>query len=274
MEAYGPFILTGAVMSAMLNAGSNVLNQITEKALDAKAKPHRVLPRGLMKVSTAIWYAAFLYASALVLAFRIEPVPGEHSAFWCAAAAATATVLYFVKPFYLKSRGWWANVTIAVPRGCLLKVAGWACVASVADIEPWFIGLIFMLFLLGAATSKDFADMKADNEAGVRTLPVIYGAEKAARLAAPFFIFPWMLLAVGVLCPRPGGGHILLAGTLPTLGVSLALASYGFYVARLMRKPSDTDLEGNHKAWKHMYILMMSAQVGLLVCYFGQEGMG
>ena len=33
-----------------------------------------------------------------------------------------------------------ANLTIAIPRGCLLKVAGWAMVAHVAHIEPWFIG--------------------------------------------------------------------------------------------------------------------------------------
>ena len=64
-----------------------------------------------------------------------------------------------------KQRGIWANVTIAIPRGVLLKVAGWSCVKTVIGVEPWFIGMIFGLFLLGASTTKDFADMPGDASA-------------------------------------------------------------------------------------------------------------
>ena len=41
--------------------------------------------------------------------------------------------------------GFTANVTIAIPRGLLLKVAGWSTVKTILDPEPWFIGTIFGL---------------------------------------------------------------------------------------------------------------------------------
>jgi 4-hydroxybenzoate polyprenyltransferase len=260
-------ILMGGLMASILNAASNVLNQVTEVEVDRKNKPDRVLPRGDMSIKTATGYAIFLYAIAMLLAWLVEPVPGVRHTFWCSLAAAVATVLYSVKPVYAKSRGWWANITIAVPRGCLLKVAGWGCVASAWDVEPWFIGFVFMLFLLGAASSKDFSDMAGDGEANIRTLPVIYGAEKTARLIAPFFIMPWLALIAGVFLQRSTGSPVLHTAMIPTIALGLVLAGYGVHIGRLMKNASASSIEGNHPAWKHMYLMMMAAQVGLVVCY-------
>ena len=53
-------------------------------------------------------------------------------------------------------------MTIAIPRGVLLKVAGWSTVKTVMGVEPWFIGAIFGLFVLGASSTKDFADIEGD----------------------------------------------------------------------------------------------------------------
>ena len=47
-----------------------------------------------------------------------------------------------------------ANYTIAIPRGVLLKVGGWAMVAHVAYTEPWYIGAIIGILLIGASSTK------------------------------------------------------------------------------------------------------------------------
>jgi 4-hydroxybenzoate polyprenyltransferase len=167
----------------------------------------------------------------------------------------------------MKARGWWANITIAVSRGCLLKVAGWGCVASVVDMEPWFIGFIFMLFLLGASSSKDFSDYEGDKADGLRTLPVIYGMEKTARLITPFFIVPWLVMIAGILKIPNGPFPILHANPAAVVMMSFILAVYGVYIARSMRNFSVSSIEGNHPAWKHMYLMMMTGQIGLVVCY-------
>ena len=265
LSEYWPQVLAGGVMASLLNSASNVLNQATEMEVDATNKPGRVLPEGRMSSRSAIRYAVGLYIAALLLAWWIEPQPGLHHTFWCALAAAAATLLYSVKPIYTKSRGWWANITIAIPRGCLLKVAGWGCVASVLDAEPWFIGAVFMLFFLGASSTKDFSDVEGDKEAGVMTLPVRYGNVMTAKLVSPFFVLPWILLLGGAFLPSFGA--ILKTGMVSSVCLSVALVAYGIYIARLMRHGTKVSLEGNHPAWLHMYLMMIVAQIGLVVCY-------
>lgn len=283
LARYWPYMLVGGLMGSVLNASSNVFNQYTEIDLDRANKPGRVLPSGRMSPRAALVWSIFLYAVALALGWFVQPYPGARATFLCACAAALATILYSAKPPYLKGKGWGANFTIAVPRGCLLKVAGWGCVAPVADIEPWFIGTVFFLFLFGAASSKDFSDYAGDKAGGVRTVVVEYGLERSARLIAPFFVLPWLLLAAGVWIPRfwekvavdaaIGGDAasyappLLHSSTWATTAIGLALAGYGVYIARLMRNASAASVEGNHPAWKHMYLMMMAAQLGLIVCY-------
>ena len=66
-------------------------------------------------------------------------------------------------------------------------------------LEPWFIGGIFMFFLLGATSTKDFSDMEGDRLGGCRTLPIVFGVRKAAYMIAPFFVLPWLLMPLGAV---------------------------------------------------------------------------
>ena len=141
-------------------------------------------------------FTAVAYAVALVLAWLVAP-GGRHECFWIVVVATVITVLYSVPPFRTKRLGIWANVTIAIPRGVLLKVAGWSAVKTIVGVEPWFIGAIFGLFLLGASTTKDFADMEGDARGGCRTLPIIYGVRRAAWMISPSFVVPFVMIAVG-----------------------------------------------------------------------------
>ena len=122
----------------------------------------------------------------------------EHECFVIASIGALFTLIYSCPPARTKRWAWPAQITIAIPRGCLLKVCGWSCVGTVlADLEPWFIGSVFLFFLLGASATKDFSDMKGDAAAGCRTLPVRYGVRSAAYQIAPFFVLPWLLIPAG-----------------------------------------------------------------------------
>src|SRR5205807_8794830 len=60
--------------------------------------------------------------------------------------------------------------------------------------EAWAIGGIFALFLLGTVSTKDFSDMAGDRAHGCVTLPIRFGVARAARLIAPFFVVPWLLI--------------------------------------------------------------------------------
>jgi chlorophyll/bacteriochlorophyll a synthase len=251
----------GALMAAVLNAGNNALNQIYDLEIDRVNKPKRPLPSGRLGMREAWTFTWVTYVIALILAWFVAP-GGRHECFWLVVAATIATLVYSCPPLRTKQRGIWANVTIAIPRGVLLKVAGWSAAKTILGVEPWFIGGIFGLFLLGASTTKDFADMEGDARGGCRTLPIIYGVERAAWMISPSFVVPFLLISVGAFTGILTGHFILLQL------LAVIMTAYGLYVCYLMlRRPQDLAVEENHVSWAHMYRMMFVAQVGFALAY-------
>jgi 4-hydroxybenzoate polyprenyltransferase len=264
-ESWSPDLLLypiiGLTMAAVLNAASNALNQIYDLDIDRVNKPKRPLPSGRLSRKDAWMFTLAAYAIALVLAWFVQPA-GRHECFWIVVAATIITVLYSAPPFRTKRLGIWANVTIAIPRGVLLKVAGWSAVKTIMGTEPWYIGAIFGLFLLGASTTKDFADMEGDARGGCRTLPIIYGVRRAAWMISPSFVVPFVMIALGTYLR-------ILTGTPALLYIlSVVMTLYGTYVCYLMlRRPEDLAVEENHVSWAHMYRMMFVAQIGFAASY-------
>jgi 4-hydroxybenzoate polyprenyltransferase len=264
-ELWAPELLTaplvGAAMAALLNAGNNALNQIYDLDIDRVNKPKRPLPSGRLTIQQVWWFTNITYALALGLAWLVAPGK-RHECFWLVAIAVVCTYLYSVPPFRTKRLGIWANVTIAIPRGVLLKVAGWSSVKTIVGVEPWYIGCIFGLFLLGATTTKDFADMEGDSRGGCRTLPIQYGVRRAAWMISPSFVIPFMMINIGAAMRILTGNFWLLQ----ILGIVMTL--YGLYVLYLMlRRPEDLAVEENHVSWAHMYRMMFVAQIGFALAY-------
>lgn len=253
--------LVGAVMAAVFNAGSNALNQIYDLEIDRINKPKRPLTSGRMTIPEAWAFTVVAYILTLVLAWFVAP-GGRHECFWIVAIAVVATIVYSVPPLRTKQRGMWANITIAIPRGVLLKVAGWSAVKTVVGVEPWFIGGIFGLFLLGASTTKDFADMEGDARGGCRTLPIIHGVTRAAWMISPSFVLPFLMINLGVWL------GILTGHTLLLHALGLGMTAYGVYVCYLMlRRPEELATTENHVSWAHMYRMMFVLQIGFALAY-------
>ena len=253
--------LIGLLMAAVLNAASNALNQIYDLDIDRINKPHRPLPSGRLSMRTAWLFTAITYAVALILAWLVAP-GGRHECFWIVVIATAITFVYSAPPFRTKRLGIWANVTIAIPRGVLLKVAGWSAVKTAVGVEPWFIGGIFGLFLLGASTTKDFADMEGDARGGCRTLPIIYGVRRAAWMISPSFVVPFVMISVGVCDRHPDRERDAAA---PAGGRDDGVRVYVCYL--MLRRPEDLAVEENHVSWAHMYRMMFVAQVGFALAY-------
>jgi 4-hydroxybenzoate polyprenyltransferase len=253
--------LIGALMAAVLNSASNALNQIYDLEIDRINKPKRPLPSGRLTIRQAWVFTWVNYAVALWLAWLVAP-EGRHECFWIVLVATVITFLYSAPPFRTKRLGIWANVTIAIPRGVLLKVAGWSAVKTIVGVEPWYIGSIFGLFLLGASTTKDFADIEGDRRGGCTTLPIQYGVSRAAWMISPSFVVPFLMIPIGAELGILTGNYWLLHA----LGVFMTL--YGVYVCYLMlRRPEELAVEENHVSWAHMYRMMFVAQIGFALAY-------
>jgi 4-hydroxybenzoate polyprenyltransferase len=268
-------VALGSLCASFLNAASNAINQIYDLEIDRINKPGRPLVTGELSLHQAWIFTWVTYALAIIPTWLVvvhpwttwsaklfAPIPA-HECFFIYIAGMLFTFIYSAPALgRTKRHAILANVTIAIPRGCLLKVAGWCMVARWSHLEPWFIGSIFMLFLLGAASTKDFSDMQGDEAGGCRTLPIRYGVKNAAWMIAPFFIFPWLLIPYGA------SAHILTGNPTFLTVLGFALATWGAYTVYLIvRNPDDLTATENHPSWRHMYLMMMCAQVGFAAAY-------
>lgn len=276
-------VALGSFCASLMNAGSNAINQIYDLEIDRLNKPNRPLVRGDLGIRQVWIFSWICYALALLPTWLVVVYPysglaakwtaplAMHQTFFIYLAGMIFTFVYSAPELgRTKQRGMWANWTIAIPRGCLLKVAGWAMVAHIWHWEPWFMGAVIGLFLLGASTTKDFADMEGDRLGGCKTLPILYGPRKAAWMISPFFVFPWLLLPVGVALPDPQNPeHPILTGNAQLLtGLGILLTLWGIYAVYLIvRNPDELTRTENHPSWKHMYLILMTAQVGLALAY-------
>lgn len=276
-------VALGSLCASLMNAASNAINQIYDLEIDRINKPDRPLVTGELSVREVWGFTWICYALALIPTWLVVVYPYNtlmeklgapwqyHETFFIYLAGMFFTFVYSdPKLGRTKARGFWANLTIAIPRGGLLKVAGWAMVAHVWHWEPWYIGAVIAIFLIGAASTKDFADIEGDRAGGCMTPPILYGPKKAAWIISPFFIIPWVLLPIGVRIPDPQDpAHPILTGNptlLTLLGVVLTL--WGCYTVYLiLRDPDELTRSENHPSWKHMYMMMMFAQIGLALAY-------
>jgi 4-hydroxybenzoate polyprenyltransferase len=260
-------VACGSLMAATLNAASNVLNQVHDLELDRINKPERPIPSGAISLRGATAFALVLYAAAIALAFLATP--GKHPEVgWIVVFTAAVTWAYSAPPLRARNSWWLGPLVIAVPRGLLLKVAGWGTLAPVfSDREPWILGGVFFFYVLGAAPTKDFADMEGDRAGGSNSLPIRFGPVVAARLIAPFLCLPGLLLA---LLPRihAGGRPLLSMLPLPSLLAGIAIGAHGLWIARLLvTSGASLAARGERRSWRHMYLLMMELQVAAAVLY-------
>jgi len=276
-------VVLGSICASFLNAASNAINQIADLEIDRINKPNRHLVTGAISlrggwVATVVWYVLAIVPTWLVVVYpytsleeKLTAPLAAHECFFIYLAGLLFTLVYSLPSLGRTKRfGIWANITIAVPRGCLLKVAGWAMVARILAVEPWFIGSIFMLFLIGAASTKAFSDIDGDRAGGCQTLPIRYGVRRAARIMVPFFVLPWLLMPLGAVLRDPFHPELTIltgnATVLSLLGVGLAI--WGAYTSwLLLRNPDELTSTENHPSWRHMYLMMMTAQVGFAVAY-------
>ncbi len=294
-------VVLGSVCAALLNAASNVINQIYDLPIDRVNKPERMLPAGRISLRAAWVFSVVLYAAAVVPTWLVVIHPAEslrerllapdpvraalasagdwagalvvwHACFFIYVAGMLFTFIYSAPALgRTKRMPFGANLTIATPRGMLLKVAGWSMVGPILALEPWWIGLIFGLFLLGASSTKDFSDMEGDRAGGCRTLPIRFGVRRAAQMIAPSFIAPWALIPLGLALPDPfhhPRRPILTGNPWALSALAFILAAWGVYTVWLiLRDPEALAATENHPSWTHMYLMMMTAQVGFAVSY-------
>jgi len=253
-----PARLLAAVGSALcLTAASNAINQIADVETDRINRPDRPIPSGAVSLRGAWVASAVLSLAAFALAALVNA-----AYFACVAITLPVTASYSLPPLRFKRIPFAAGAVIATPRGLLLVLAGWAAGGGFWRRDAWILGVVAWLYVFGASTTKDFADVAGDRATGCRTLPILWGAGRAARFVAPFLVLPFLAY------PLAAAAGWLSGGLLSWSVLGLLLAALGAAAARLLVKsPAGPSGGGAHPAWGLMYLQLTATHVGAAVVF-------
>jgi geranylgeranylglycerol-phosphate geranylgeranyltransferase len=223
---------------AFLNGASNALNQATDVEADKISKPYRPIPRGVVERDEAQSIAYILYLFALLRAVTINTWFGVF-----VFLIMLFTVVYSLPP-RMKRFLFVNQVWVAIPRGLFAILASWSVFGDPFQMAPLIIGLIALVFFIGAMTTKDIVDCEADRKTGTRTLINTFGIKKASFISLPFLILPFAIIPILVHY------HIINSYFLP-LTIFIIPSFFIFYLM-LTQQQSET-LE-NVKGWTLMYV--------------------
>ncbi len=219
-------VLAGPLVCAM----SQAINDWYDREVDAINEPHRPIPSGRIPGNWGIYIAIAWTVLSLLVAASLGR--------WVFTAACLGVLLawaYSAPPLRLKRNGWWGNAACGFSYEGLAWITGAAAMLG-GMLPPWPSLTLALLYSVGAhgiMTLNDFKSIAGDRKMGIDSLPVLLGADGAARMACLVMAAPQVVVVA-----------LLLAwdALIPAAIVAVLLAAQGLLMRRFMAAPVDKAL--------------------------------
>ena len=173
-----------------------IYNNIRDVEGDRINAPDRPLARGAISLRSAWILLAALAALSLAMGFIVSPL--------FAAIDALAIILGYVYSRFSKSRWYLSYGTLVTTHHVIPFIAGYTINAAISLALATIVVFIAASDVL-AISIKDYKDVRGDSSLGLKTLPVVFQLEDAAKitfigLAMPLFLiwFPWAILKLSM----------------------------------------------------------------------------
>lgn len=170
-------LMTGPLMTGY----TQTLNDFYDKEIDAINEPYRPIPSGAISIPQVVTQIFVLLAAGLAIAYLLDV--------WAGHEFPTMTVLtllgtflayiYSAPPLKLKQNGWLGNYALGASYIALPWCAGQALFGKL-DVTIVILTLFYSLSGLGIAIVNDFKSVEGDRQLGLKSLPVMFGVDKAA----------------------------------------------------------------------------------------------
>jgi chlorophyll/bacteriochlorophyll a synthase len=170
------------LMSGPLLAGyTQTINEYYDREIDAVNEPYRPIPSGAIPLPQVIVQIWVLLIAGLALAYGLDR--------WAGHTFPTMTVLaifgsfvsyiYSAPPLKLKQNGWAGSYALGAS---YIALPWWAGQALFGNLTPTIVllTLFYSLSGLGIAIVNDFKSVEGDRQFGLKSLPVMFGVQKAA----------------------------------------------------------------------------------------------
>lgn len=222
--------LNAMLGTTLVAAGTNALNQVAERDVDAimRRTARRPLPTGRVGAASAAWFAWLLGASGITcLAALVNPLTA------LLAAATLGSYVFVYTP--LKRRTTLATLVGGIP-GALPIVGGWTAAGGTLGIEAWVLFWILFLWQLPHFLALAWLYREDYARAGLRMLSVgdadgLNTFRQAALYAVALLPVSLVPTLVGVTGPVYFFGAVVLSGWLVWVGFA-ALRERGAPQAR------------------------------------------
>lgn len=239
-------LLTGP----MVCGTSQAVNDWFDRHVDAINEPNRPIPSGRIPGRWGLGIAIAWTLLSLLLSLAM----GEWI-FYATIVGLVCAWMYSAPPLRLKANGWWGPGICGLAYEGLSWFTGAAIMAGTLPSTP--ILAVLLLYSAGAhgiMTLNDFKAEKGDVMMGVRSLPVILGTGRAARLACVVMAVP-QAVVVALLA------YWELTLSAAAVAVSL-LVQFGL-MARLLRDPAK-NAPWYNATGTTLYVLgMLASAIGL-----------
>ena len=251
LDGRWPFLLAGIVLTGPLVCGtSQAVNDWFDRHVDAINEPDRPIPSGRVGGTWGLRIAVLWTCLSLLTGWLIGPWVFAATVFGLACAWA-----YSAPPFRFKTSGWIGPAVVGLTYEGLSWFTGASVMAGALPAVP--ILLVLALYSIGAhgiMTLNDFKAVTGDRATGLRSLPVVLGVDRAAKLACLVMALPQMVV-IALLWRWDMA--------VSALAVSALLAAQCALMPKLIRDPA------KHAPWYNatgvtLYVLgMLAAALGL-----------
>lgn len=236
-----------ALSAALVAGGGNAINDSFDVEIDKRNRPNRPIPMGEISYNTARRYGILLCLTGIITGMFLTLEMGIIAIsvsilLWCYSSTFKKTILT-------------GNIIVSICGGLAFIYGALAA----GDVQGGIIPAFFAFFIhLAREIVKDGEDLKGDQLAGARTLPIVMGTPTAKLYAcaslAVLVLFTFLPVILGIYGKNYLVAVVLLAD-IPIVIIGLQL---------LFSKKEDVFSQVS----KYLKLVMVG---GLIALYFGAQ---
>ena len=163
-------------VSMLIWFGTALFNDYFDIEIDKRINPYRPLVRGEISPEEVKFWASLSY----VIAFLITVVEGNLLCMLIAGIFIFLGFQYSAPP--LRLRRWGLCGSWIIGAGIFGAFLGGCAAQFCVTLRGLIAAILLGLLATTASSVKDYKDIEGDREAGIKTLPIIYGYERSIRI--------------------------------------------------------------------------------------------